>query len=326
MRRVYGPWFFKFLVGALLLSLLWKLVRRDGTRLLITAIGSVLTALLFVLTLPEGGPASLNHNAGWWWIRFAAMTLLWLTANAHAVSRRLVLGPLVSFMAVGAAAGSGNGVVHEVVLTVGIFGVGILVHGLVVVSPTDEAPEHMEPGRRCSRAAVLLPIALFFGVGSLASSRALQGALRSPYRLIGGLNAETESVDLGVFGTIDVHPETTRYIRQLQAIGKRMPTEARDCLVDLAGGTPLSALALGAQPAASPWIVGGYSGSNDFADYVLADSRCLSGPYILIEAPRGTRAIDRPAWLDTTGATFLGRPRYSGYMTDDQLIWLVPGT
>jgi hypothetical protein len=325
MREVYGPWFLKYLVGALLIGVVWRLIRSDEIRLLITIIGSVLTAFVFGLGLPAGGPAAFGGNAGWWWIRLSAMTLLWSTANARRASRMLALGPLLSLMAVGAAAGSGNGVVHEVVLTAGVFGVGALVHGRVVVSSRqarNENAEQLEVGKRS--AAILLPIALFFAVGSLASNHELQGALAGPYRLNGGLSEEDESVDLGAFGKINVHPETARYVHELQAIAKRVPADARDCLVDLSGGTPLSAIALGVEPAASPWILGGYAGSNEFASYVLTGSPCLSGPYVLIETSDEIRKIARPAWLDTSGAVLLGRVQYSGYIREEQLVWLVP--
>jgi hypothetical protein len=326
MRQVYGPWFLRFVLGALLVGLAWRLIRRDQVRLSITIIGSLFTALLFVRSLPGGGTAAFTGNAGWWWIRFSAMTFLWITATARAPTRKIVLGPLLALMALGVAAGSGNGLIHQVVLNSGVLGVGVIVHALIVVSSHEDESGHASPNAGTRRAAGLLPVALFFVVGSLASSSALRGALVSPYRLNGDLQAESVAVNLGGFGTVKVHPETARYIHQLQAIAPRVPVSARDCLVDLAGGTPLSAIALGARPAATPWILGGHPGSNAFADYLLAGTPCLSGPYLLIEAPSGTRSIDLPGWLRTTGATFLGRVRYSGYTIEDQLIWLVPGS
>ena len=325
LRQVYGPWFLGFVLGALLVSMTWRLIRRDQIRLLITVIGSLLTAFLFVRSLPGGGTAAFTANAGWWWIRFSAMTLLWITATVRAPTRRIVLGPLLALMALGAAAGSGNGFIHQVVLNSGVLGVGVIVHALIVVSHED-ASDHASLHAGTRRVAGLLPAALFFVVGSLASSSALRGALISPYRLNGSLQAESVAVNLEGFGTVKVHPETARYIHQLQAIASRVPASARDCLVDLAGGTPLSAIALEARPAAAPWILGGHPGSNAFADYLLAGTPCLAGPYLLIEAPSGTRSIDLPPWLRTTGATFLGRVRYSGYTIEDQLIWLVPGS
>ena len=322
MRTVYGPWFLRYLVGAATLALLWRLIRRDNTRLLLTAVGSIVTAIVFSRALPRGGVAALGSGTGWWWMRMAAMMILWSTANVQARSRQLAVGPLVALMAIGATAGSNNGVVHEVALTVGVLGIGLFVHGLVVLSLRGET---CGTGRwPPSVALALLPIVLFFLLGSLASMRALRGALADPYRLNDTLHAESEPVDLGVFGTIDVHPETAEYVRELQAIAQQVPAEARDCLVDLSGGTPLSAMALGARPAAAPWILGGYTGSDNFADYVLSGSPCLSGPYILIEAPHGTGSVDLPKWLDTAGARFLGRVRYRGYKTEDQLVWLIP--
>lgn len=95
---------------------------------------------------------------------------------------------------------------------------GVVVHGLVVVLSREETAG-VEPEGTKRPAAVLLPIALFFVVGTLASNKALNDALLSPYRLNGDLRAETVPVNLGAFGTIDVHPETARYIRELQTIG-----------------------------------------------------------------------------------------------------------
>ena len=324
MRHVYGPWFFRYLLGACVLGLLWRLVRRDDVRIALTSLGAVVTAIVFVSSVPRGGVAALGGTTGWWWVRFAAMTLFWSTANTGVLSRKLALGPLVALMAVGAAAGSSNGVIREVALTVGILGVGILVHGLVVVSLRREFCEVGE-GEQSGRTAVaVLPIALFFVIGGVASNSALDGALHKPYRLTGTLEAESEAVDLGDFGTIDVHQKTAQYIHELQMIATQVPDEARDCLVDLSGGTPLTAIALGVQPASVPWIVGGYPGSGAFADYVLRGSPCLVGGFVLIEAPGGSRAIKRPSWLDTRGAAFLGQVEYDGYLKETQYVWLVP--
>ncbi len=155
LRQVYGPWFLGFVLGALLVSMTWRLIRRDQIRLLITVIGSLLTAFLFVRSLPGGGTAAFTANAGWWWIRFSAMTLLWITATVRAPTRRIVLGPLLALMALGAAAGSGNGFIHQVVLNSGVLGVGVIVHALIVVSHED-ASDHasLHAGtRRAGRAA-----------------------------------------------------------------------------------------------------------------------------------------------------------------------------
>ena len=324
MRHVYGPWFLRYALGAAALALLWRVIRREITRQVLTSLGSALTAAVFIRTLPGGGAASFG-TTGWWWIRFVAMTMLWSTANARVASRKLALGPLIALMAVGAAAGSGNGVIREVALTVGILGVGLLVHGLVLMSLCEDMSENGESRHPVRQAAVLLPIAMFFFVGAFASNRELAGAIRSPYRLNDTLHSESEAIDLGPFGMIKVHPETARYVRELHAIGAHVPGDARDCLVDLAGGTPLAAIALGARPAEVPWILGGYPGSTNFADYVLRDSPCLSGPYLLVEAPLGARAVGRPTWLDMQGATLLGRVQYRGFLTEEQLVWLVPG-
>lgn len=322
MRRVYGPWFAYFAIGAVTVSVLWRWLRRYDARLIVTGLGSVVTAILFCRRLPGGGSGGVGANAGWWWIRFSAMTLLWSTANARAASRQLALGPIVALMAVGASAGSNNGVIHQTALTVGILGVGLAVQALVVVS----SAHRIDPdgGRRVQLAAAMVPIALFFSVGAIAANHMLREALRSPYRLNGALHAENVGVELGGVGRIDVHPQTARYVNDMHRIGAEIPEEARDCLVDLAGGTPLAALALDVRPASVPWIIGGYAGSSEFANYVLSGSPCLAGPYVLIEAPNGERAVPRPAWVDTSTATLLGRAEYAGYLTEEQFVWLVP--
>ncbi|MEP7204099.1 MAG: hypothetical protein ABI894_15920 [Ilumatobacteraceae bacterium] len=323
MKQVYGPWFLKYSLGAIIILLLWRVIRRAEWRLAITTIGSVVTAIVFLRTFPEVEVS--GDSIGWWWIRLASMMTLWATANSRARSRRSVLGPLISLMAVGAAAGSGNGLVRQVVLTIGVLGLGLLVHGIVMISSQTELLRENTNSRGWRLALVALPIALFFVVGGIASNTVLDRAIHEPYRLNDTLHAENQRVDLGSFGAIDVHPETARYIRELQAIGARAPQSARRCLVDLAGGTPLSAIALGAKPADVPWVVGGYPGSNQFADFVLSGSPCLSDQFLLIEAPSGRRSIERPAWLDVNGATLLGRVQYSGYNVESQFVWLVPG-
>jgi len=72
-------------------------------------------------------------------------------------------------------------------------------------------------------------------------------------------------------------------------------------------------------------INGGYPGSNRFVDYVLDGARCLSGPFVLIEASEGQRALQPPAWLDISGKTLLGIAHYEGFVVEDQFVWLVPG-
>ena len=77
MRHVYGPWFLRFLIGAGALLLAWLWIRSDLTRLIITAVGAVVTATVLSRSLPGGGSAAVAGPAGWWWIRLTVMMMFW---------------------------------------------------------------------------------------------------------------------------------------------------------------------------------------------------------------------------------------------------------
>lgn len=73
-------------------------------------------------------------------------------------------------------------------------------------------------------------------------------------------------------------------------------------IIDLTGQSPLTIFALKAYPVGSPWMVGGYAGSNALAKEVLKDVECrtLTKSWLLIE-PRGPRSLDVDKVLGALG-------------------------
>lgn len=74
-------------------------------------------------------------------------------------------------------------------------------------------------------------------------------------------------------------------------------------IIDLTGQSPMVIYALNAYPVGSPWMVGGYSGSNALAKGVLADVNCsvLVDSWLLIE-PTGPRSLNVVEVLSSFGA------------------------
>lgn len=321
LRSNYGPWMLRLFAGALVLVLVWRRERRPFARLAITGVGAIASVGWLLRCAPSGGGQTFPSNAGWWWVRLTAVTLLWLTANAPRPTRLLAGGPVVALMAVGATVGTNNGFVRQVSLTAGVLAVGVLVQAVIVVGPP--GPRDRAIGESLERALRSVPLFAFFLVAGIVSARLLDDAVATPYRLGGPLRTSMVPVHLDRLGTVRVVADTASYVTALQALRAAIPDDARDCLVDLSGGTPLSALALGMRPAGYQWILGAYPGSNAMAAALLSGVRCLEGSFVLIEAPGGERAVARPSRFRTDGAVLLGTVRFDGYLHETQQVWLV---
>lgn len=324
LRSDYWPWMLRLLAGVLVLVLVWRRERRPLARVVITGLGAISSVGWLLRGAPSGGGQTFPSNAGWWWVRLTALTLLWLTANAPRPTRLLAGGPLIALMAVGATLGTNNGFVRQVSLTAGVLSIGVLVQAILVVGPQGRAgSSHGTDDESLVRALRMVPLLAFFAVAGIVSSRLVDDAVQTPYRLGGPVSASTVPVHLDRLGVIRVAADTASYVTALQALRAAIPDDARDCLVDLSGGTPLSALALGMRPAGYQWILGAYPGSNAMAAALLSGVRCLEGSFVLIEAPGGERAVARPSRLRTDGAVLLGTVRFDGYLHETQQVWLV---
>ncbi len=140
------------------------------------------------------------------------------------------------------------------------------------------------------RAGLLATLAL---LAAVPPGMAVRESLAAPYRLAGGLGTQTEPlVFLGNPTTLRVDAVTARWAADLQEAALGAGWTPGMALVDLTGGTPAAAAVLGAEAPGIPWLVGGYSGSDDFVatglGYAAPDT--LARAWVLT-APGGARAL-----------------------------------
>jgi hypothetical protein len=78
-----------------------------------------------------------------------------------------------------------------------------------------------------------------------------------------------------------------------------------DGLIDLTGQSPAVSFLIGAKPLGDSWLLGGYSGSNEFAIKKLMQLSCLEkhSGYLLIE-PKGTLSLDVEYILSRIGLDY----------------------
>lgn len=302
------PWLGWFVVAAAVIAVGWHWIRRAHVRVALMTVGACMVGAQMWSQRPTGGVQVLASTGGWWWFRATAWALLLVTALASTRSRSLAIGPIIALGAWGLTIGSNTGFIREGVLTTGLFSLAIVTQAVIVAFRLA-----VEPARA-------LPAAIMSVVLAATSFALVPEALASPYRLDGPMGTNTSLVHLASFGDIDVTPFLAQYITDLQAIAPFIPVDARDCLVDLAGGTPLSALALGVQSATLPWEPGGYPGSAKSLAYLLEFAPCIDGPVLLIDAPLGTRRIALPDVLAGRTSHLIGTVNYNGYLNEDQTV------
>ncbi len=90
-----------------------------------------------------------------------------------------------------------------------------------------------------------------------------------------------------------------------------------DGLIDLTGQSPAVSFLIGAKPLGDSWLLGGYSGSNEFAIKKLMPLSCREkiGTYLLVE-PNGPLSLDEAYVLERIGLD------YTKYLSVAN--WLVP--
>ena len=308
LAEVVIPWVALVALASLAIKLAWRLIRRVEGREIAMAVCSIGTAILLWGDRAQGGKAAFADRAGWWWLQSAGWTLLFLTSLAPRRTRVLALGPLIALGGLGTAIGSNNGLIRQCALTAAVFALGVASQAVIVASSTGWRP------------LTLLPAAVFMLTAGYASLRQVPEALADPYRLGVPVAANSTPVHLGDFGTVEVTPQLAVYVRGMQAIAPLVPSEARDCLVDLSGGTPLSAIALNSRSATNAWVMGGYPRSDAALAYLLTFATCIEGRVLLIEAPDGERSIERPPILENRPSRVLGSVRLDAYLTEVQVV------
>ena len=122
---------------------------------------------------------------------------------------------------------------------------------------------------------------------------ALYNAYDHPYRLITDIKGQDQKVAL--LGGLEVDKKTKQYIENLHRIASENKSEDEAIsLIDMTGGSPGANVILDAEFFGASWLLGGYQGSNQFAERILKpyrDTDKLKKAWILV-APKGKRKLD----------------------------------
>jgi len=155
----------------------------------------------------------------------------------------------------------------------------------------------------------------------------LLSAYSYPYRLPNSVFEQRNEVTFfDSTTTLRVDMPTAQWINGMQRIALNGGWEPGTPLIDLTGGTPGAAVILGGTPPTTPWLVGGYSGSEAYVRKALslADTNMLQSAWILV-SPDGSRHISSDA-LETVDLKFpdhyslVGTVK-TGHRNEEQFLW-----
>lgn len=155
---------------------------------------------------------------------------------------------------------------------------------------------------------------------------ALVQAYEHPYRLPGGIKNQNTQVTLFRDQTLEVDALTARYIRQLRQTAQEAGWKPGTPLIDMTGGSPGALLILESRIPGTPWLLGNYPGSDDFASMVLnsVDPAVLDKAWILT-APQGERSLGPQVLLnnglDYPHAYIKVGSLKTGHRREDQDLW-----
>lgn len=134
-----------------------------------------------------------------------------------------------------------------------------------------------------------------------------QGAFSSPHRTA-PISEQNTLVTLGLHqSSIYVDKRSSEYILGLRFAATRSGWKGGTPLIDLTGTSPGAAVVLGAKAPGSPWLLGGYPGSGEFAVAALkyADKEDIGRAWVLA-SPKGKRSLSDTV-LRSFGIPFPGR-------------------
>ena len=155
----------------------------------------------------------------------------------------------------------------------------------------------------------------------------LTTAVLRPYRLEGSVFKQTEYATLWFDNSrVRVDRNTADWVTNLQNAAMQNGWQKGLPLIDLTGGSPGASLVLAAEPPTATWLVGGYSGSDDYVIKALqrTDKAVLDRAWIL-SAEDGVRKISDTV-LSAVGLAFPGQYERvvmvrSGYRHERQILW-----
>jgi len=106
---------------------------------------------------------------------------------------------------------------------------------------------------------------------SLAIFVVVVDSYKYPFRINGSIRDQIEPVSLhGLEGEIKVDKETAQYIGDIKKYSRESGWVRGTPLIDMTGVSPGVSIVMDARVIGTPWFLGGYSGSNNYALSVLA--------------------------------------------------------
>lgn len=300
------PWLWWFVVLIAIVFVTRRIVRQDFLRSLIALCASLVTVSVMWETRPSGGLSAVAMGVGWWWLRLTIYGFLISFLIPAQLSRKNLLGPFIAILALIGAAGSANGIFHQLIFTAGLFLAG-LVAQQVILSHQSEW-----------KFSVCAPLTPFFLVFLLLGLSGARDTLKTPYRTVGTIWDSTEQVSYGSFGTMSLHPSSASYARWAAEVKKALPPDIA-CVVNLEGATPSLAALIGVAPAGTNWNLGGYPGSIESSSRSLELDNCWKNkPFLLIDAPTGDNQLPVPmsvrALCDKPFSSFTLTTDHSAFM------------
>ena len=178
-----------------------------------------------------------------------------------------------------------------------------------------------------SQALGRYPALVFAMVASLGLILVLQRAYLDPYRMPGTIADQTIPVQfVDPSKHLRVDAATAQHINGLLTLAEQGGWKAGAPLIDMTGGAPGALVVLDAQLVGTPWLIGGYKGSDVYVAHYLAhtDPQLLKEAWVLT-APNGRRRLSE-ALLSDLGLPFpdayerLGQVR-SGHSNEVQILW-----
>ena len=276
------PWLWWFLALIVAVIVIRRFVSHDGLRSLIAFGSAIVTANVMWESRPSGGLSAVTTGVGWWWLRLTIYGLLISFLISSRLSKKHFLGPMVASLALIGAAGSANGIFHQLIFTAGLFAAGLLVQQIIIAR---------ESGWRFSTVGPLTPFLMIFLLLGLSAA---QDTIETPYRTVGTIWESTEEVSYGTFGSMRVHPNSASYARWSTEIRGALPPNIA-CVVNLEGATPSLAPLIDVAPAGTNWNLGGYPGSIESSNRSLELDTCWKdNPFLLIDAPTGDNSLPVP--------------------------------
>ena len=170
---------------------------------------------------------------------------------------------------------------------------------------------------------------LFVGLTVSLSIYSIEYGVSNPYRQLQALDLQKASAiqDKNLVG-IRLSAPIEAKLNYMYISAEEVGLQEGTSIIDFTGQSPLAIFALKAYPVGSPWMVGGYAGSNDLAKEVLREVDCqvLTESWVLLE-PGGPRSLDVDGVLGSLGfslneyshVTSWNTPRGAGGFVESRL-------